>query len=85
MTSSSRPSRRRGRSTRWVATQTKEVKGAGQGKGRAITARMTKQKKKNPEKSGLVHNFDQRGACRKGLVRDLEKVAPKQRDSPKNQ
>ena len=46
---------------------------------------MTKQKKKNPEKSGLVHGINQRGAGRKGLVRDLEKVAPKQRDSPKNQ
>ena len=46
---------------------------------------MTKQKKKNPEKSGLVHNVDQRGADRKGHVRDLEKVTSKQRDSPKIQ
>ena len=68
-----------------AAIQTKEVKGAGQGKGRARTAMMTKQKKKNPEKSGLVHDVDQRGEGRKDLVRDLKKVAPKQRDSPKNQ
>ena len=68
-----------------AAIQTKDIKGADQGKGRARTARMTKQKKKNPEKSGLVYNIYQRGAGRKGLVRDLKKVAPKQRDSPKNQ
>ena len=46
---------------------------------------MTEQKEKNPEKSGLVRGSNQRGEGRKGLVRDLKKVTPKQRDSPKNQ
>ena len=67
------------------AAHTKDIKGVDQGKGGARTARMIVQKKKYLKKIGLSQGIDHGGVDRKDLVKDLENVVPKQRDSPKNQ